>query len=175
MGQMSEVAEEPSPSRKPAGRESRKRHECVVKAALSQRAGMKRSGSQRLILRTFRKSALQSNLCLRGSVCVGGWRPNPPGDVLGIPSSRKEEVRPAQREASEGAHVLPSTGKNKLNIARTCAELADMWAKLKRLPPGEARAFADDLEGSRFVLPEAQWVAFKAALDAPAKDIPALR
>lgn len=91
------------------------------------------------------------------------------------PAAAKRKFVQLRGKLPKGAHVLPSTGKNKLEVSGTCAELADMWAKLKRLPPGAARAFADDLEGSRFALPEAQWVAFKAALDAPAKDIPALR
>jgi len=37
--------------------------------------------------------------------------------------------------------------------ALTCAELADRWPKLDKLPPDEAGAFADDLEHARANLP----------------------
>jgi len=37
--------------------------------------------------------------------------------------------------------------------ALTCEELADSWPKLEKLPPEEAKAFADDLEYARASLP----------------------
>jgi len=38
--------------------------------------------------------------------------------------------------------------------AMTCAELADRWPKLDKLPADEASAFADDLENGRATLPQ---------------------
>ena len=45
------------------------------------------------------------------------------------------------------------------SAALTCAELADRWPKLHKLPPDEANAFADDLEHARASLPplKAAW------------------
>ena len=37
--------------------------------------------------------------------------------------------------------------------ASSCAELAERWPGLKKLPPEEARAFADDIERARASLP----------------------
>jgi antitoxin (DNA-binding transcriptional repressor) of toxin-antitoxin stability system len=39
------------------------------------------------------------------------------------------------------------------SAALNCAELADRWPNLDKLPPDEARAFADDLEQARANLP----------------------
>ena len=46
------------------------------------------------------------------------------------------------------------------SAALTCAELANRWPKLDKLPPDEANAFADDLEHARARLPP-----FKPAWD----------
>jgi hypothetical protein len=39
------------------------------------------------------------------------------------------------------------------SVALTCAELADRWESLSKLPPEEAAAFADDLEKARVNIP----------------------
>jgi hypothetical protein len=38
-------------------------------------------------------------------------------------------------------------------VTRTCAELAERWAGLEKLPLEEANAFADDIESARAKLP----------------------
>jgi hypothetical protein len=40
-----------------------------------------------------------------------------------------------------------------LSPVLNCEELAARWAKLEKLPPEEAKAFADDIEQSRNALP----------------------
>jgi hypothetical protein len=37
------------------------------------------------------------------------------------------------------------------HAARTCAELADRWPHLEKLPPEEATAFADDIEQGKLL------------------------
>jgi hypothetical protein len=41
----------------------------------------------------------------------------------------------------------------RVGVVQTCAELADRWDGLPKLPPDEAGAFADDLEKARTNLP----------------------
>jgi antitoxin (DNA-binding transcriptional repressor) of toxin-antitoxin stability system len=40
-----------------------------------------------------------------------------------------------------------------LPVSLTCAELAERWPKLEKLPVDDANAFADDLESSRAKVP----------------------
>ena len=68
-------------------------------------------------------------------------------------------------EREGGPAILVRDGKPvaTLNLvagpALTCGELAERWEKLERLPPDEAKAFADDLEHARSTLPlpNSQW------------------
>ena len=61
---------------------------------------------------------------------------------------RKREPAVLMREGRAVATLNPVPGP-----ALTCAELADRWASLDRLPPEEAAAFADDIEAARRNLP----------------------
>lgn len=76
------------------------------------------------------------------------------------------------------------TASSRLNlrIAPTVKTKIKMAAKLRKhsltdfiVQSSQAAAEAALAEQTRFVLPEAQWRAFNAALDTPAKSIPALR
>jgi len=69
-----------------------------------------------------------------------------------------------------------------LRVAPTVKILLSTAAKLRNvsltsfiLDSSQVAAETVLAEQTRFVLPEAQWRAFNAALDAPAKEIPALR
>lgn len=84
----------------------------------------------------------------------------------------------AQRKEKE------KTASTRLNIrvTPTAKELLRAAAKLRKdsltgfiLRSSQDAAETVLAEQTRFVLPEEQWAAFNAALDAPAKDIPALR
>ncbi len=61
---------------------------------------------------------------------------------------RQHEPAIIVRDGRPVATLTPLPG-----AALTCAELADRWPKLDKLPPGEAHAFADDLEHGRASLP----------------------
>ena len=60
-----------------------------------------------------------------------------------------------------GSDTLPAKARALLTLldsstpgsTRTCAELADRWATLEKLPLEEANAFADDIERARASLP----------------------
>ena len=52
------------------------------------------------------------------------------------------------REGHPVARLIPLPA-----AATTCAELAERWEKMPKLPPGEAEAFAADLEHARASLP----------------------
>ena len=80
--------------------------------------------------------------------------------------------------------VKGKTQKTRLNlrVAPTVKILLSTAAKLRNvsltsfiLDSSQVAAETVLAEQTRFVLPEAQWRAFNAALDAPAKEIPALR
>ena len=64
-------------------------------------------------------------------------------------------VRPRERETLPAkAHALLTLlDSSAPSAALTCGELAERWAGLEKLPPDEANAFADDLEGARANLP----------------------
>jgi hypothetical protein len=60
-----------------------------------------------------------------------------------------------------GAETLPASGRALLTLldsraarpAQTCAELAESWGALEKLPADESGAFADDIEKARARLP----------------------
>jgi len=56
---------------------------------------------------------------------------------------RKGEPAILLREGKRVATLSPLP-----NAALTCAELAERWPSLPKLPPDEARAFADDIENA---------------------------
>jgi len=61
------------------------------------------------------------------------------------------------RSLGEAAQELNGSGATNTlepaSVAKTGAELAALWPNLLKLPPDEARAFADDIEDSRANLP----------------------
>jgi antitoxin (DNA-binding transcriptional repressor) of toxin-antitoxin stability system len=61
---------------------------------------------------------------------------------------RRRETAVLLREGRPVATISPLPG-----AALTGGELAERWAKLPKLPPEEAGAFADDLERARASLP----------------------
>lgn len=61
---------------------------------------------------------------------------------------RKHESAILVREGRPVATLSPLPSP-----ALTCAALADRWPTLDKLPPEEAKAFADDLERARASLP----------------------
>ena len=65
-------------------------------------------------------------------------------------------VRPRDSETLPAkAHALLTLLDSSLPpVARTCAELAERWAGLEKLPSEEANAFADDIERARANLPK---------------------
>ena len=71
-------------------------------------------------------------------------------DFLGL-LARVERERESAVLVREGKPV--ATLNPVPTAAMTCAELAERWPKLERLPPDEAKAFADDLEKDRAKLP----------------------
>jgi uncharacterized protein (DUF1778 family) len=80
--------------------------------------------------------------------------------------------------------VKEETASTRLNlrIAPTVKEKIRKAAKLRKhsltdfiVRSSQDAAEAVLAEQTRFILPEEQWRAFNAALDAPAKEIPALR
>jgi antitoxin (DNA-binding transcriptional repressor) of toxin-antitoxin stability system len=66
-------------------------------------------------------------------------------DFLGLLErvERKRESAILMREGKPVATLSPLP-----NAALTCAELADRWPTLQKLPPDEASAFADDIENA---------------------------
>lgn len=83
----------------------------------------------------------------------------------------------AQRQVKDKT----STTRLNLRVAPTVKALLRTAAKLRQssltgfiLHSSQVAAETVLSEQTRFVLPEAKWRAFNAALDAPAKDIPAL-
>jgi hypothetical protein len=62
-----------------------------------------------------------------------------------------------ERERESAVLVREGNPVSTLNplptAAVTCAELAERWPKLEKLPPEEAEAFADDVEKARAKLP----------------------
>jgi antitoxin (DNA-binding transcriptional repressor) of toxin-antitoxin stability system len=71
-------------------------------------------------------------------------------DFLGL-LARVERERESAVLVREGK---PVATLNPLPAAAiTCAELAERWPKLGKLPPEEAEAFADDVEKARAKLP----------------------
>jgi uncharacterized protein (DUF1778 family) len=84
----------------------------------------------------------------------------------------------AQRQAKRNT---ASTRLN-LRVAPTVKDLLRAAAKLQRssltgfiIKSSQDAAEAVLAEQTRFVLPKEKWLAFNAALDAPAKEIPSLR
>jgi uncharacterized protein (DUF1778 family) len=80
--------------------------------------------------------------------------------------------------------VKEETASTRLNlrIAPTVKEMIRQAAKVRRysltdfiVTASQDAAEAVLAEQNRFILPAKQWAAFNAALDAPAKQIPALR
>ena len=80
--------------------------------------------------------------------------------------------------------VKAKTASTRLNlrVAPTVKDLLRTAAKLRKssltgfiIRSSQDAAEAVLAEQTRFVLPEKQWLAFNAALDQPAKEIPALR
>lgn len=71
-------------------------------------------------------------------------------DFLGL-LARVERERQSAVLLREGKPV--ATLNPMPDVALTCAELAERWPKLEKLPPDEAMAFADDLEKARAGLP----------------------
>jgi antitoxin (DNA-binding transcriptional repressor) of toxin-antitoxin stability system len=71
-------------------------------------------------------------------------------DFLGLLDwvERRRESATLVREGRPVATLSPLP-----SVALDCAELADRWPTLDKLPPDEARAFADDLEHARASLP----------------------
>jgi antitoxin (DNA-binding transcriptional repressor) of toxin-antitoxin stability system len=71
-------------------------------------------------------------------------------DFLRLLDRVERERKPAVlvREGKPVATLSPLPG-----VALSCAELAERWPKLEKLPPDEAVAFADDIEKSRAELP----------------------
>ena len=67
--------------------------------------------------------------------------------VLDLVESRRESAT-LMRDGKPVARLIPLPGP-----AITCAELADRWEKLDKLPPDEAGAFANDVECARAQLP----------------------
>ena len=61
---------------------------------------------------------------------------------------RGSETLPAKAHA-----LLTLLDSSAPPVAQTCAELAERWAGLKKLPLDEANAFADDIESARAKLP----------------------
>ena len=61
---------------------------------------------------------------------------------------RRQESAILVREGRPVATLSPLP-----RVALDCAELADRWPALDKLPPEEATAFADDLEHARASLP----------------------
>ena len=65
------------------------------------------------------------------------------------------------RVRPRGSETLPAKANALLTLldsstpaaARTCAELADRWTELEKLPSQEANAFADDIESASANLP----------------------
>lgn len=75
-----------------------------------------------------------------------------------------------------------ATARLNLRVAPTVKKKLQRAAKLRKhsltdfiVLVSQDAAEAVLAEQTRFVLPEKQWAAFNAALDAPAKEIPALR
>jgi antitoxin (DNA-binding transcriptional repressor) of toxin-antitoxin stability system len=71
-------------------------------------------------------------------------------DFLGLLDwvERRREPAILVREGRPVATLSPLPG-----VALSCAELADRWPKLDKLPPDEAHAFADDIDRARANLP----------------------
>ncbi len=67
--------------------------------------------------------------------------------VLDLVESRRESAT-LMRDGRPVARLIPLPGP-----ATTCAELAERWEKLDKLPPDEASAFAGDVEHARAQLP----------------------
>ena len=71
-------------------------------------------------------------------------------DFLSVLELVEREGRPAVlvRDGRPVATLNPVP-----SAALTCAELAERWSGLDRLPPEEAAAFAEDIEKARTTLP----------------------
>jgi antitoxin (DNA-binding transcriptional repressor) of toxin-antitoxin stability system len=128
---------------------------------------------------TSRRELILTNLCVvRGRLSVASRRRAPIRLAIEVPvkqiAQMNETVIPvaeaardflrilATVESRREATVLLRDGKPVARIvpwnalAATCEELASHWEKMEKLPPDEAKEFANDLEDSRKSLPPIQ-------------------